>query len=366
LDACIASGILLPTFIALSMQQFGRSVWVRYGAAIAAVGVTLGVKLLLRPIISQDAPFLLFFAAVLIAAWIGGLGPGLLATALATVFNGYFFMQPFNQFAFASADQVARLMLSALEGVCISVICTKLQSARQRAEESEREARELERRILEISDAEQRRIGYDLHDGLGQHLTGIALMTRQLENRLTAEQSPHAARAVKISGLADTAVEWTHNLTRSLSPPALEKVGLAEALQELAANAENIFNIQCSFERDGQTDIRDLAAAVHLYRIAQEAISNAVKHGNAAHIRLRLSDLGNEIHMQIIDDGSGIQPANNHGEQDGMGLRIMQYRARMIGAQIDVQHRNGESQNQSGTVVTCRYRSSQNDTKLEA
>ena len=335
------------------MQQFSRSIWVRYGAAVVAVGLTLGVKLLLTPIISRDAPFLLFFAAVLISAWIGGLGPGLFATALATVFNFYFFMQPFDQFALESADQIARLSLSALEGVCISVICTKLQSARRRAEESEREARELERRILEISDAEQRRIGYDLHDGLGQHLTGIALMTRQLENRLTAEQSPHADRATKISGLANTAVEWTHNLTRSLSPPALESKGLAEALEELAANVENIFNIDCECEHDGEIDFRDVAVAVHLYRIAQEAISNAVKHGKAQHVRVQLASRDGEINMQISDDGSGIQPRSE--QHAGMGMRIMRYRAKMIGAEIDVH--SEEASGKHGTVITCRYRS---------
>src|SRR5262249_40214956 len=149
----------------------------------------------------QDAPFLLFFVAVMAAAWFGGMGPGLLATGLAALSNSYFFLRPFNAFGLV-APGVSQLILFTFEAVCVCYFCVGLQAARMRVERRAKEARELERRILEISDAEQRRIGYDLHDGLGQHLTGIALLTGQLEQRLTAESSPHAPRAVKLSALA--------------------------------------------------------------------------------------------------------------------------------------------------------------------
>src|SRR5262249_25636725 len=155
---------------------------------------------------------------------------------------------------------------------------------------SEAEARQLERRILEIADEEQRRIGHDLHDGLGQHLTGIALMVRRLEQHLTASSSPDADEARRLSELTKTAVEWTHDLSRSLSPPVLESPGgLSEALRELAAHAETIFKIRCTFEQtDGSLPRVDLPTSVHLYRIAQEAISNAVRHGGAKTITVEL------------------------------------------------------------------------------
>ncbi|HEY7087581.1 MAG TPA: sensor histidine kinase [Tepidisphaeraceae bacterium] len=346
------------------MQRSNRPFWMRYGAAIAAVGLTLVIKLLLIPIVSHDEPFVLFFAAVLVAAWIGGLGPGLLATALATIFNFYFFMEPYNNFAIANGEQAARLGLSVLEGVCISIICNKLQSARQRAEDSEHDAQELERRMLEITDAEQRRIGHDLHDGLGQHLTGIALLTKRLEQRLSVEGSHEKGEAAKVAQLANEAVSWTHDLCRSLSPPALEREGLSEALQQLAANAESIFNIRCTVSENADCDLRDVTAGVHLYRIAQEAISNAVKHGKAKNIAIHLTQgEGGQIAMTIVDDGAGIKQngeANGAGSDsdaggrsasNGMGLRIMRYRAKMIGATVDVEPRHG-----GGTSVTCHYR----------
>jgi two-component system, LuxR family, sensor kinase FixL len=284
---------------------------------------------------------------VMVAAAFGGLGPGLLVVGLATVANNYYFMPPFGTFS-ATREQLLRLVLFIIEGVFISVICARMKSARIRAEESESDARELEKNILEISDAEQRRIGHDLHDGLGQHLTGIALITRRLQNHLTASASPDAAEAEKLSQLAKSAVEWTHDLCRSLSPPALESAGLAEALRELASNLETIFNVDCTFELSGAEPPSDLSSGVHLYRIVQEAASNAIRHGQAKHVQIKLQTTSDVLNIQVIDDGKGI--ANAVPSADGMGLRIMRYRARMIGATIEVQDREG-----GGTIVRCCY-----------
>jgi signal transduction histidine kinase len=344
----------LSVFLSAMRRHQLRSIVLRYGAAIAAVCVTLAIKLLLIPIVSRDEPFVLFFAAVVVSAWIGGFGPGLFATALATVCNFYFFMPPFNEFGLLGADAAALLALSVVEGICLSFICTKFREARDRAEHAAREARELERQILEISDAEQRRIGHDLHDGLGQHLTGIALLSRHLENRLSSEQSSQISEATKIAELAAAAVEWTHDLCRTLSPPALERSGLVEALRELSANAEVVFGVRCNFEAAPyNAEFRDVGVGVHLYRIAQEAISNAVKHGKAKNIRLRLQLAPAELILFVRDDGLGISHAQSpepNPQSNGMGLRIMQYRAKMIGASIGINQPPDE-----GTTVTCRY-----------
>jgi signal transduction histidine kinase len=227
-----------------------------------------------------------------------------------------------------------------------------MKSARQRAEASAAETQELEGRLLEISDAEQRRIGHDLHDGLGQHLTGIALMTRRLERRLAAAGSADADEAAKLCELAKTAVGWTHDLSRSLSPPALDSAGLPEALRELAAHVENLFSIQCVAECSPEFERLNLSAGAHLYRIAQEAITNAVRHGHARQVQIRLERIdGDTLSLSVIDDGRGIDGAAEPAtESDGMGLRIMRYRARMIGASIAVAHPVS-----GGTVVSCRY-----------
>ena len=232
--------------------------------------------------------------------------------------------------------------------MCISLICARLQSARENAETNASQARELERQILELTDAEQRRIGSDLHDGLGQHLTGITMMLGRHQQDLESAGSPTAATAQKVLDLAQTALEWTHDLSKSLSPPALESAGLEEALRDLAHRAENLFSIECTFENRGKYDSPDLAAGFHLYRIAQEAISNAVRHGKAKHVQVRLHGSGPAVLLEIIDDGSGFEQSEK--SKEGMGLRIMTYRAKMIGAEMDVRSHGG-----GGTIVRCQY-----------
>jgi signal transduction histidine kinase len=330
-----------------------RPLWLRYGAAVLVTGAALALKLLLTPIVSRDEPALLFFAAVIVSAVFGGLGPGLLATLISAACDGYFFMQPFGRWALATVAEQWRLGVFIAEGVFISLICARMQSARQSAEASAAEARELEGRLLETSEAEQRRIGHDLHDGLGQHLTGIALMTRRLQRRLaSAGSADESNEAAKICELANTAVGWTHDLSRSLSPPNLASAGLPSALAELAAHSESLFHIHCGFECVGNSfDRLDVGVAVHLYRIAQEAVTNAARHGHAQQVRIRLetTNLDTQLSLQIIDDGTGIQQTAELG--DGMGLRIMRYRAKMIGAAIELDHPPT-----GGTVITCRYR----------
>jgi signal transduction histidine kinase len=128
----------------------------------------------------------------------------------------------------------------------------------------------------------------------------------------------------------------------------LEREGLAEALRELANNSENIFGMSCVFKHEGDDPFRDVEPGVHLYRIAQEAISNAVKHGKASTVAVHLLSQGGRVVMTIVDDGMGISEST--AIADGMGLQIMQYRAKMIGADLEVEHRVC-----GGTAVICRY-----------
>jgi signal transduction histidine kinase len=330
------------------MSTFLRSTFARYSAAIVFTSIALGLKLLLVPLVTEDVPFLLFFGAVMASAAYGGFGPGLLATILAAIFHSYFFDRPNGRFELSTFSETARVVLFMVESIFICVLCAWLKSALQRADDNAAEARKLEGKILEISEAEQRRIGHDLHDGLGQHLTGIALIMQRLGKRLTSSGAPDAEEAMKVSNMAKTAVEWTHDLCRTLATPALESSGLAEALRELAANAENIFSIECTFDQTGDEHDIELTAGMHLYRIAQEAISNAVRHGAAKHVQIALVGSPRAVDMQIADDGRGINETNK--SLDGMGLQIMRYRARMIGATMDVRPQELE-----GTIVTCHY-----------
>lgn len=208
------------------------------------------------------------------------------------------------------------------------------------------ERRQLEREILEISEGERQRIGYDLHDSLGQHLTGIAFLSKVLAQRLSARQAAEAAEARQIVEFVNQAIAQARKLARGLAPVTLETYGLVFALQELADGVEALFHLSCKVVSAQAIDIADHTMAMHLYRMVQEAVNNAVQHGQAKHITITLQIVEGSLTLTVLDDGIGLPLVP--GERQGMGLRIMHHRARMIGATLEVQR-----QAQGGTCVAC-------------
>jgi len=199
------------------------------------------------------------------------------------------------------------------------------------------EHKRLEKEVLEISAQEQSRIGQDLHDDLGQMLTGICFLTETLEQRLAQKPPGDVSPAVaQISQLVNQALAKTRSLTKVLCPVQLETDGLSSALKTLAANTEEFFGVSCRFH--GQEPcvlVADRTVAGHLYRIAQEAVTNAVKHGQASRIAISLQSVGSDsILLTIEDDGVGL-PADFE-QAKGMGLRIMGYRAGMIAGTLNI------------------------------
>jgi PAS domain S-box-containing protein len=210
------------------------------------------------------------------------------------------------------------------------------------------ERKRMESALLEISAREQRQIGQDLHDGLGQHLTGIAFMSKVLEQRLAeagADQAPHAAKIVR---LVNDAIHKTRELAHGLVPVFSDAQGLMSALQQWALEVEDLFHVSCRFECREPILITDVGMATQLYHIAQEAVNNAIKHGDPDHIVLTLArdrDLGS---LRIEDDGTGIPEVSD--SHTGLGLRIMSYRANMVGGSLDVRRRTPR-----GTTICCRF-----------
>ena len=208
------------------------------------------------------------------------------------------------------------------------------------------ERKRLEQQLLEISDRERQRIGQDLHDDLCQHLAGIELMSQVLEQKLSPKSKADAARAGDIARHVREAISQTRSLARGLSPVTLESEGLASALRELATNSEKMFGIACTVECEGPVFLKAPATLTHLYRIAQEAVSNAVRHGKASQVRIRLESSPGRTLLCVTDNGSGL--SDSGPKSNGMGLRIMRYRAGMIGGALSIDRGPG-----GGTVVTC-------------
>jgi two-component system CheB/CheR fusion protein len=172
------------------------------------------------------------------------------------------------------------------------------------------------------------------------------LKSQSLAEILEKKARGQAAQAVQIAGHVRDVIAQARSLARGLSPFILEAEGCASALKGLAANTEKMFNVKCSFQTGDPVLISDQAAATHLYRIAQEAVSNAIKHGKASAVEISLSNANDKILLAVSDNGIGIRSQGRTAT--GMGLRIMQYRAGMIGATLLVQ-----SQGNGGTRIVC-------------
>ncbi len=210
------------------------------------------------------------------------------------------------------------------------------------------ERKRMESALLEISGREQRQIGQDLHDGLGQHLTGIAFMSKVLEQQLAeagAAQAPHAAKIVR---LVNDAINKTRELARGLVPVFSDAQGLMSALQQWAGEVEDLFHVSCRFHCPEPILITDVEKATHLYHIAQEAVNNAIKHGHPDHIVLTLAREPTCGNLSVEDDGTGIpEVAPSHV---GLGLRIMNYRANMVGGSLEIRRAAP-----AGTAICCRF-----------
>lgn len=209
------------------------------------------------------------------------------------------------------------------------------------------ERKRLEREILQISDREKQRIGQDLHDSLGQLLTGIGFKSKSLENKMVAKGLPEAQSAAQIADLVTQAIRDARSLAHGLQPVEPKPTGLMLALQGLATSMQDVFKMPAVFRCETPVEVNDTAAATQMYRIAQEACNNALKHAQATSIQIELKREHGEVTLSVRDNGRGLA-ATQEGPK-GMGLHIMRYRAAMIGGTIVMGP--GEL---GGTVVTCR------------
>ncbi len=205
----------------------------------------------------------------------------------------------------------------------------------------------LEKAVLEITERERRAIGHDLHDGLSQHLTGTSLVAQAFGTRIAAHAPQDAAEMRKIVGLIEQGIEQTRSLAKGLLLAEIERDGLVNALHDLAATLRVQSRIDCEFSCETEGSLEESGTATHLYRIAAEAARNALRHGRAKRIDLRLSAAGGFLVLAVRDDGSGLPPPASRGQ--GLGLRIMAHRAAIIGAALSF-----EAAPPSGTLVTCR------------
>jgi signal transduction histidine kinase len=302
-----------------------------------------------------------------LAAWFVGKGFGLVMSVLSIlvwiggdVAAGAYYSRPFvpvwNAMILLVVYFIVVWLLTSLRN-----LHKELEGkVRQRTEALTQEIAErsrLEKEILEVSEREQRRIGHDLHDSLCQHLTATALAGQVLGEKLAAKSLLEATDATKIVELVEDGIKLARNLARGIYPVEMEAEGLMAAFEELAGNVSSVSKIKCVFECERPVLIQEAAVTTHLYRITQEAISNAIRHGKAKRIGISLSERGEVITLTVEDDGIGLSDTWQKGQ--GLGTRIMAHRAAMIGATIGL-----EPNPTGGTLVRCSFPATGQNAKM--
>jgi signal transduction histidine kinase len=310
---------------------------------------------------AYDQPVLLFYLLpISVAAWFGGFGFGL-ATSLACVavwtISDVAGGTPFEGWWDVGMAFAAFVMFAVVLSKLATLVRELDRRVGERTAELKREMAErqrLDREIVRVADRERRRLGHDLHDKLGQHLIGTALAAEAIREKLEEKCAPEAAEVADLARHLDEGIDLTRKLARGFYSPELDAEGLPNALRHLADMITERSQVQCRFHGEHSIRIEDSNVANQLYRIAQEAVTNSVKHAAAQHIDIRLVANGRDIYLAIIDDGVGFP---DKLESSGVGLRLMRHGAELIGAEFDVR-RNGNR----GTIATCRVTYSESAT----
>lgn len=230
----------------------------------------------------------------------------------------------------------------------VSERTVQLREANEALQAQIDQRKKVEREILDICEREQQRIGQDLHDSLGQRLTAVTYVAKLLHKKLVEKNWPEAGEAAEVLKSISDAIDQVRGLAKGLYPVELKTSGLIPALQQLASNMEFSYSIPCAVEANQDISIDDEVVAIQLYRIAQEAVHNAIKHARPKRVWIQVS-LGNgKASLSVNDDGKGF-PEKLEGKK-GMGLHIMRYRAGMIGADVQIRRRE-----EGGTAVACDF-----------
>jgi len=210
------------------------------------------------------------------------------------------------------------------------------------------ERRRLEEMVVEIAKKEQQRLGQELHDGIAQHLTSTAITAKVLEQKLTRTSSPAAQELKRVVGMINQAVTQIRELAQGLYALETQSENIASSLRKLARDTEKTLGIHCAVQIDINTRLSDDGAAAHLYRIAREAVGNAVKHGQAKNIRIQLKKKNaHESELRIENDGKRFSKPST---QKGLGLHIMRSRAAMLNATLEI-----KPGSRGGTAVSCTF-----------
>ena len=332
----------------ITAKMRARPLWISLMVPVLLT-VSLGW---LDQITSWEVSWFIFYAfPIILAVWWSGFSGGMTVAITAGVV-----WWVANQHSNPYATQVgyAWAMINREFYFCVLVFAVNAVRKRQDADAAHirmlEERRQLELDIVKVSEHEQQRIGQDLHDGLCQQLAAIGCAVHALAEELHSHQVPAAQDAALVEESVKQAVTDARDLARGIFPVHVDEGGFTAALKKLASNTSRLTGVSIDVQESGDIQIDRPEVAMHLYRIAQEAVANAVRHGRASEIVIVLNHRDDVLELRMEDDGVGMTADKSHVGA-GMGLRTMRYRAQSVGATFEI-----TPGSVGGTCVCCRLR----------
>ncbi|WP_395740805.1 sensor histidine kinase [Prosthecobacter sp.] len=303
-------------------------------------------------ITSFEVSWFIFYALpIILAVWWAGARGGM---AAAVVSGGVWWVANRYSSPYHTLMGYSWAMLNRQFYFCVLVFAVNAVRNKQDADAAHirmlEERRQLELDIIRVSEHEQQRIGQDLHDGLCQQLAAIGCAVHALAEDLQAQQQPTAQDAALVVESVRQAVADARDLARGIFPVHVDDSGFSVALKDFAGKTSRLTGVSIKIEENGEIQIDTPKVAMHLYRIAQEAVANAVRHGKASEIVISLNQRDEALEMRVEDNGIGLN-ADKAAQGVGMGLRTMRYRAQSVGAGFEIKPRI-----EGGTCVWCRLK----------
>jgi signal transduction histidine kinase len=332
-----------------------------YGVAILAVLGAAGVRILWMPLFGNDTPFLIFFSALALASWLGGMGPGVLATLLGALSVAVLGLLPIKPAGSIDFLHLLHYGVFIATGSLISFLMGQLHTALERSARAERELElrvqerteqlvdanrslhELSGELLNAQETERLRISKELHDDLGQALTLVKLKIGLVDANLEKDMQAAKKYCEDASAHVDRAIENMRRLSRDLSPVMVETLGVTIALRRLADEFNAAGDIRIKSEITPIDQVLPQESAFLLYRIMQEALNNIVKHSGAKAAEIKISKKNGHVYVEVKDNGKGLNLSKKEGTpgSSGLGLAIMTERVRTLGSELKIESREG-------------------------
>ena len=322
-----------------SSKFIAKPAWLRFVIALGFVGLALGATNLLWLFVERPISSPLFLAAIVVSAWLCGFRAGVFAAILGGVCIDYFFVAPFHVFT-GDREELMRLAVFVFEGLVMSWLIERLRSVSDEIKTSREELRALTKYQQTLRESEQKRIAREIHDELGQVLTGLKMDVHFLKRQINIPETGLSSDEISedlndLLKTIDTTISSVRRIASELRPSILDDFGLVAAIEWQAQEFERKTEIPCVFKAD--TDSLDLGTESNtaVFRIFQEALTNIARHADAKKVLVDFQTSNGEVVMTVRDDGKGID-ISGIKRRHSLGILGMQERSRLIGGELDI------------------------------